>query len=369
MKRALYVLLICVLIAAAFALGLFFAGKKNQKPEDVQKKSLELNAFKIKPQDITVSQKYIGYVTPIHEAVVQPFISGFIEKIYVKGGQTVQKGDVLVVLKQDEYEAALKRAYADVLKAEAEYQNKQSYFKRIQKADKAVSAAELENAEAAYLSAAAAFEQAKAGYELAKVNYDYTLIRAPITGVVGDVSLTEGNYVSPATPALLSIVQYSPIRVVFSVSDNEYLSELKKDTPFADEKIRLELPNGEMFKNTGSFQYTGNTLDKQTNSMAIYADFKNIGKILTPNTYVTVWLEKNIKNAISLSKDNVVLENKGNFVYLIRGDKVRKVPVEILSASGNQFILKNTFENKDKIITDQVLPSYLNEKVSAKTGA
>ncbi len=370
MRKAFYVAIVCICVALAFVFGLYFATPKDKKITQTEEKPvLELHALPIEPQDITVAQKYIGYVSPIHEAFVQPFISGFIEKIYVKGGELVQKGDVLVVLKQDEYDAALKSAYADVLKAEADYQNKESYFKRIQKAGKAVSASDLENAEAAYLSAAAALEQAKASYELAKVNYDYTIIRAPITGVVGDVSLTEGNYVSPSAPALLNIMQFNPVRVVFSISDKEYLSELQKETPFGDEKIKLELPNGEIFKNAGSFQYTGNTLDKSTNSMAIYADFKNIGKTLTPNTYVTIFLEKMIKNAVSLPKDNVLLEEAGTFVYVIRNGVLKKVPVEILSALDNNFILKNTFEKKDEIITDQVLPSYLNEKVSAKEGA
>ncbi len=369
MKKAIYGAVIVISIVLVFAFGLHLVIKKDRHIIQTSKPLIELHALSVVPQDTTVTQKYIGYVSPIHEAFVQPFISGFIEKIYVKGGEHVKKGDILVVLKQDEYDAALKSAYANIIKAKADFQNKQSYFERIQKAEKSVSASELENAEAAYLSALATLEEANANYQTAQVNYDYTIIRAPITGVVGDVSLTEGNYVSPNGQALLNIVQFNPIRVVFSISDTEYLSQLQKESLFNDEKIRLSLPNGEIFKNTGTFQYTGNTLDRATNSMAVYADFKNIGKTLTPNTYVTVLLEKTIKDAILLAKDNVILENDGNFVYVIRKGVLNKVPVEILSAENNNFILKNVFEKNDEIVTDQVFPEYLNEKVSAKTGA
>ncbi len=369
MKKAIYGAVIVISIVLIFAFGLHLVIKKDRHIIQTSKPLIELHALSVVPQDTTVTQKYTGYVSPIHEAFVQPFISGFIEKIYVKGGEHVKKGDILVVLKQDEYDAALKSAYANIIKAKADFQNKQSYFERIQKAEKSVSASELENAEAAYLSALATLEEANANYQTAQVNYDYTIIRAPITGVVGDVSLTEGNYVSPNGQALLNIVQFNPIRVVFSISDTEYLSQLQKESLFNDEKIRLSLPNGEIFKNTGTFQYTGNTLDRATNSMAVYADFKNIGKTLTPNTYVTVLLEKTIKDAILLAKDNVILENDGNFVYVIRKGVLNKVPVEILSAENNNFILKNVFEKNDEIVTDQVFPEYLNEKVSAKTGA
>jgi len=374
MSRKIYAVLLVSFVTLAFLFGLL-CNHFYQKP-DIENKSafskaqeLTFDALEVRPQNIKVSQKYIGYVIPIHEVFVEPFINGFIENIYVKGGEIVKKDDVLVILKQDEYKAALASAYADVLKAEADYKNKESYFKRIQKADKAVSAADLENAEAAYLASGAVFEQAKAGYELAKVNYDYTLIRAPITGVVGDVSLTKGNYVSPSTSALLNIVQYSPIRVVFSISDEEYLEELKKKKPFIDEKIKIELPNGEIFQNEGVFRYTDNTLDKATNSMAVYADFKNIGKVLTPNSYVTVWCEKTLKNAVAVSKGVVDIEDKANFVYIIRKGVLNKVPVEILGSKENEFILKNTFEKGDEIVLEHVEPSDLNKKAVKKEKA
>ena len=267
----------------------------------------------------------------------------------------------MVVLKQDEYIATLKAAYADILKAQAAYQNSSSYLKRLQKAKKAVSSTEIENAESQYLSAAASLEQAKANYALAEVNYDYTLIRAPIDGVVGNVDLTQGNYVSPNDGALVNIVQYDPIRVVFSISDKEYLSELQKEKPFMDENFSLELPNGKIFENKGVFQYTDNMIDKLTTSISVYTDFSNIGKVLTPNTYVTVLAENKIKNAVSVAKNLVALENNGNFVYLIRNEKLIKVPVEILASVDENFVLKNTFEQGDAIVVENVNPQDVNK--------
>ncbi len=361
MKKKYVILFLCL----AFVLtGVFLfrsAKISNKETQEQMSKAISLKAKILEPVDIDLTQKYIGYVTPIHEAMVKSFIPGFIEKIYVKGGETVKSGDVLVVLKQDEYIAALKAAYADILKAQALYQNAEAYLKRLQKAKKAVSATEIENAEAQYLSAAAGLEQAKANYATAEVNYDYTLIRAPIDGVVGNVDLTKGNYVSPDGNALLNIVQYNPIRVVFSISDKEYLSELQKEKPFMDEKFSLKLPNGKIFENEGVFQYTDNVVDKTTTSVAVYTDFENIGKILTPNTYVTVLAENKIKDAISVAKNCVLLEDDGNFVYLIRNQKLIKVPVEILAWVNEDFVLKNTFEKGDAIVLENVNPQNVNK--------
>ena len=356
---------ICCFILA-FVLGVLslklWDMHQNKMPREPQKSEvITYQATPLKPKDITVTTPYIGYITPIHEALIKPYISGFIEKIYVKGGQTVKKGDVLVVLKQDEYIAALQAAYADILKADAALQNASTYFERLKKAGKSISAAELESAEASYLSAVATLEQAKANYNAAKVNYDYTIITAPINGVVGNVSLTKGNYISPAGPALFSIVQYNPIRVVFSISDKEYLSELQKEKPFSDETLFLELPNGKIFKNTGVVHYTDNSVDTPTSSLKVYADFKNIGKILTPNTYVTVLSQSIIKNAVEVKKNLVLLQNDGNFIYLIRGGLLIKEKVEILATLGESFILKNTFYKNDAVVLSPVEPQNVGQ--------
>lgn len=327
------------------------------------------HAQKLTPQNTDITTKYIGYVMPVHDVDVKPYISGFIEKIYVKGGETVRQGDVLLVLKQDEYLASLKAAEADILKASANLQNTLTYFERIKKAGNAVSASELEDAKAAYLSAVADLEQAKASYKLAKVNYDYTFMTASIDGVVGDVNLTRGNYVSPSTPSLLHIVQNTPMRVVFSISDKQYLEELKKEKPFENEKIFLRLPNGDIYQKEGVFKYTDNSLDKSTTSMPVYADFDNIGKTLTPNTYVTVLVVQTLKNVVEVKKNLVTMEEAGNFVYLIRDGHLIKAPVKIMATQNDMFALQNTFEKQDLIVTDDVRTEDIGQPAEVITNA
>ncbi|MBO7097704.1 MAG: efflux RND transporter periplasmic adaptor subunit [Alphaproteobacteria bacterium] len=359
MQNKFYPLTIIVAVVLTFVAGFlffkFFNISENKTFQNENKQQpLVLTAEPIYPTNTVLTQQYVGYVTPIHEVSVTPYIDGFIEKVYIKGGELVNKGDVLLILKQDEYIAMLENAKADIVKAQAVLQNAANYFERLKKAGNAISASDLEAAEAQYLSALASLEQAKANYTQAQVNYNYTVIHAPISGIVGDVSLTQGNYVSPTSGPLFTIVQYNPIRVVFSISDKQYLKELSKTKPFIDETLLLELPNGDIFKNKGVFRYTDNSINKQTGSMAVYADFQNIGKILTPNTYVTVLSKNILKNSVSVAKNLVILENNGNFIYLIRNGILRKEQVEILGTNGETFVLKNTFEKGDAVVTEKV---------------
>lgn len=369
-----YLFIVILVIVAAFAAGYFLFAYRYGKQQNQARQSvpasdtLALQAYPIKGSDIPFSKRYIGYVTPIHEAQVQPYISGFIEKIAVKGGEYVRKGDLLMVLQQDEYKAELASAYANILKAEANFSNAQTYYERIKKAGiKAVSPTELDNAQAQFLAAQAEFEQAKANYALAKVNYDYTIIRSPIDGIVGNVFLTIGNYVSPATGPLLSIMQYDPIRVVFSITDKEYLAEINKTKPFSDDEITLQLADGAVYNQKGQFQYTDNSLNKTTNSIGVYADFVNNGKTLVPNAYVTVWVKQMLPNALAVAKSLVLLEEDGSYVYVIRAGRIVKEKVKILASEDNKFIISDTFAQGDYLIEEPVDEKDLKKNVTVQT--
>lgn len=356
----------------AFASGVisfyFFQKEEPSFLKHQTKEEIFLDGADILPQDVILTKKYIGYVTPIHEALIQPFISGFIEKIEVKGGDNVQKGDTLLVLKQDEYQAAMAAAKASVAQAHANLKNKKIYYERIQKAGKAISPTELDAAEADYLASLAELESAQADFEISKVNYEYTYIKSGIDGVVGDVKLTIGNYVSPQVK-LFSVMQFDPIRVVFSVPSEEYHQELQKNKSFHDEKILLQFSNGQIFDYEGVFQYTNNAIDQATDSMAVYADFKNDNKRLIPNSYVTVLCQKKIENAVLVPKKNIVMEDKGNFVYVVRGGVLKKIGINILGSLEENFVLENIFEKGDQIVLQSVNPSELNKKITVQKEA
>ena len=202
--------LLAVVLVLALLAG-YYALKETQKakPQTVTAaKEITLRVIPVKAEDVDIQKSYIGYVTPINEVSVLPYINGFLDKIMVSGGQDVSQGETLVVIKQDEYKANMDAARASVIQAEANFANAKSYYDRIKKAGaKAVSKTEIDSAKASYLSSQAAVAQAKANFALAKVNYDYTEIQAPVNGTVGEVSLTKGDYVSPGGQALFKIIQ------------------------------------------------------------------------------------------------------------------------------------------------------------------
>ena len=342
----------------------YFAWLYYKKLPDTQKNVSErtLSAAPLIEREVMINKNYIGYVKPVNEVIVRPYISGFIDKVVVKGGAEVKTGDILVILEQSEYKAQLEAAKASVAQAQATFDNNKIYYQRMQKAGKpAVSQTDLDNAKAAFLSSKAALEQAKASQNVAEVNFNYTLVKATIDGIIGDVSLSSGDYISPQS-SLMTIIQYNPMRVVFSLTDKDYLDEITQGEIFANENISLKLANGKIYTKSGVFRYTDNQIDKNTNSIAIYADFENPQKELVANAYVDVLLHKKYHGMI-VAKNLVLLEPEENFIYVAGANGVVKRAVDIIADYGvSNYLLKNTFHPGESIILDKITDEVSKQK-------
>lgn len=354
-KKVYSKLLIVLAVLAALLVYLYASSAPAQSRESAEIPSY--NAIPVNPRKVAVSDSFVGYVTPIHSVAVVPYINGFLERILVEGGQEVKAGDTLIIIRQDEYKARLDAAKAQVLQAQANFNNARLYYNRIKKAGaRAVSKTELDNAKASYLSAEAALAQAKADRDLAQVNFDYTVIKAPIDGIVGNVSLTKGDYVSPGSQALLKIIQYNPIRVVFSITDKDYLARMGADPSglFAGNKIKLRLADGNVFAKEGTFRFTGNEIDRPTSSLSVYADFENADRKLLANAYVDVLIERDYDDGILLPQTAISMEAKGNYVFVVSRGVLEKKAVDIISNTGGSYLVKNVFAPGDYVVTDKI---------------
>ncbi len=365
LKQGLIILFLLIVIAILGTLEYKhkYANKNNKEiaPE------IEINAANIKPENITVAQNFIGKIEAINSVDIYPQVSGYIAGIVAHGGESVNAGDILLVIEQAPFIAALDAAEADKFSAQAEMINAKSNYERMKKAGKdAVSPSELENATASYLNALGKYKKACADIEQAKINLDHTVLRAPFSGVVGHIGLSAGDYVSPQSPSLLSIVQYNPIRAVFSVTDKEYLERSQKGLIFGNDTIKLKLSDGKIYKNSGKIEYTSNELNSKTDSLAVYALFKNNERVLLPNAYVGVMVEKIYNNAVVIEKPLLIAKDNGNFIYVIDKGKLKLKKVNILTENDSSYILKNTFSKNEQIVTQAVETYLVGQKVTAK---
>lgn len=318
-----------MLIVAVIAAALFFffiVGRfRPHKKGALTPAEPVLNVLALQPQNVTIDNSYIGYITPINSVDVLPFISGFLEDIMVSGGQEVTQGDNLwssskmntkptssslkqncsklkpITIMLPPITSASKPPETKLFLPQSSIWQKHHIFRLKQLLPKPKPILEL------------------------VVNYNYTVIQAPISGMVGDVSLSRGDYVSPASQPLFKIIQYNPIRVVFSISDKEYLNETHNNQGaiFAGKQICLRLADGEIYTVPGQYGYMNNELDKSTSSISIYADFANPQKQLVANSYVDVLIAKTYIGVLRLRQNYVSREDNGNFVYTVLGNQLQ----------------------------------------------
>ena len=341
---------------ALAAVGGYYKYARSALPPD--NKETVINVIPLKAQDALLTNQYIGYVTPIKAVEMASNVSGYVDEVWAEGGQEVREGDNLVLIDQREYKAQLDAAVAATAQAKADFDNAKSYYQRIKKAGKkAFSASELDQAKAQFLAAEAAFKQAKAEQTKAEVLWHYTVLQAPIDGVIGDVTLTKGDYVAPSESPLFEIIQFDPIRVKFAISDKEYLKAAtfgSKKAMFADETIQIKLADGSIYPQQGIFRYTDNQVDKDTNSVTIFADFANADKKLLANSYVDVIISKQMKDVFLVRQKNVILNDKGAFVYVMQKGKLKLVPLKIAGYSGDSYITENRFAKDEFLVVDKI---------------
>ncbi len=240
-------------------------------------------------------EKFVAHAEPVQEVELLPQVDGYIEKILFKEGDLVKAGDTLYVLDAERYEAIVNQRKADLEAAEAEARRAVRYWERMQKADsRGITQLERDNAEAGADKAKAAVLQAKANLVVAEYDLKKAKVVAPISGQIGKTSAHVGDYVSPAKGPLAKIVQVDPIRVSFPLTDRAYVAW--RQAQLAGKEVgfrqRILLPDGSEYKGEGTWAFDDNTMSKETATIIMRLNFPNPDRMLVPNTYVTLLVDR-----------------------------------------------------------------------------
>lgn len=205
---------------------------------------------KVEKRDITQIVTATGTIDPEFKVLITPEVTGEIIELPVKEGDHVNKGDLLIRIKGDQYqaqkdrlEANLKSSEASLKIREAELNRLTLEFERVKKLHKKtlVSDSELETAESNYLSAQASYEQAQANVLQSKASLREVLetlykttIFSPLTGTVTqlNVELSErvlGSGFSQGTN-IMTVANLDNMEAVVEVDENDVVTVSIGDT-------------------------------------------------------------------------------------------------------------------------------------------
>jgi membrane fusion protein (multidrug efflux system) len=206
---------------AAFAVMLFLStGCKQDGKQDAVP---SYRVITVSSMPVEISESYSATIRGRQDVDIMPQISGRITRLCVKEGTRVTTGQVLAVIDQTPYLAALRTALANVSAARAkaetariELQGKQALFD-----EKVISEYDLSLARNQLAVALAELQQAEAQEADARNNLSYTEIKSPSNGVVGTLPYRIGALVSPNMEQPFTVVSdNAEMYAYFSVSEN-----------------------------------------------------------------------------------------------------------------------------------------------------
>ncbi len=281
-------------------------------------------------KELAYLKEYIGHVESVKSVDVRPRVEGYLEAVRFKEGSYVKKGQILYIIEQAPYIAELDLAKAKLKEAEAHLFKAKQRVKRLRSAmPESISKTDMDNALAQLMLAKAEVLEAKARLKKAKIYLGYTVIKAPISGLVGKSYVKEGNLVGPQTGPLCKIFQIDPIRVVYSISEtdmNQLRLALKHQL-----KVRIRLADKRIYPIDGEIDFVDNHVDINTGTFSIWAIFSNPEHILFPGMYVTVIpVVKQKKSKIFIPQKCVLEDKKGYYVLIVDSKnrvKVRRIVI------------------------------------------
>ena len=203
---------------------------------------------------------------------------------------------------------------------------------------------------------------AKAAVETARINLAYATITAPISGRIGQSSVTEGALVgaSDAT-ALATIQQTASVYVNFTQSSTEVLrlrkaiaSKQLRSAGDGSVPVRIVLEDGSELPKAGKLLFSDLTVDATSGQITLRAEVPNADGLLLPGQYVRVRLSQaELPSGILLPQQAVTRTNQGDTVLVVgEGGKPGPRPVKVGNAQNNQWVILGGLKEGDQVIVD-----------------
>jgi RND family efflux transporter MFP subunit len=245
-------------------------------------------------RQISDFDEFTGRFEAVERVEIRPRVSGYISTVNFVQGREVTKGEVLFVIDQRPYEAALKQAQAQLEQARSQLTLAISEQDRANKllAAHAISREELESRDAALEQGHANVAGAQAAVDTAELNLSFTRVTAPITGVVSRAEITAGNLVTSGQTLLTTVVSVDPIYVSFQGDEQGFLNFMnfarKGGEAEAIHPVFVGLANETGYPHQGTIAFVDNEIDGATGTVRVRGRLDNHDREFTPGMFARV---------------------------------------------------------------------------------
>ena len=326
---------------------------------------------------IAESDEYVGRTESVSTVDLRARVTGYLVKRTFDEGADVRKGQLLYVIEQEPYQAAVEAAEAAVAQTEATLENARKYLDRLNTVKDAggASKANLDSSEGTVLETRALLKQRQAQLVQSRLNLGYTEIRAPISGRIGRTAIHVGNLVGPDSGVLATIVRLDPMWVTFPISERDYLvlqeklgAGLNGRRAIPQLVPTIRLVDGSVFPHPGRIDFQDNRVDEATGTILLRATFPNPRLLLRPGQFVTVIQSRREKvDRLLIPQAAVQRDQVGPFVMVVNQQKKAEMRrVQLGDVSGAKWIVMEGLNEGESVISDGLQKVTAGAEVDAR---
>lgn len=356
-----------LLIACAFTALLASCKNQNEQTKDSDIKTLPV--YTIAARDTVVDIPYVADIQANRNVEVHSRTEGLLDKIYIKEGQQVHKGQLLFKINDSELQIELSKARAAYNSAQADAKVAQVEAERVQTLvdKKVITKTELDLARAKHNAALAKADVALSEKNAVTKRISYTSVHSPFTGVVDRIPLKEGSLVAPNS-LLTTLSDIHTIYAYFNISENEYLHLAANDSHDYDlNAIKLVLPNGNAYPFSGKLSSAESEIDENTGNIAYKVQFENPQGILRHGASGKILITRAFPKAIMVPQKAVFEIQDKNYVFLLNAENVVKMTgVEVSQRIADNYLVLSGLKENDRIVLEGIQSLRDGQKIQPK---
>lgn len=369
-KRNAWLLSASVLMASTFIGCKSESGSGHPPPQPVK-------FVKVHTEAVSVETSLPGRVSAFEQAQIRPQVGGVVLKRYFEQGTDVKKNQLLYLINPAPYKAAYETAKAELLQARAAAIGIKAQYERYKPLVKAhaVSQQDFDNTRSQALQAEAAIASAQAKLDSAAVNLGWTEVRSPIEGRIGRMLYTPGTLVTAGQVDSIALVtRLDPIYVDVNLAASDMLRlrrEIADGTlrkvDEGDASVELMLEDGTKYDLPGVLRLSEVTVDPNTGTLILRAQFPNPDKLLMPGMYAHAQVKEGIDpTSVVVPQEAIMRNSRGDpYVFVINDKNVLDTKlVELGRAIHGKWVVRKGLKDDERVVVSGLVKVRSGEKVT-----
>lgn len=362
MPKPYFFIILLVVLSGSVLTGCNRSG--NAESEQAQQAApAKVSIYTVQQQDIHLIENLPARVQAYRISEIRPQVGGIIEKVLFTQGSEVKAGQPLFKINSEILQADVNSNQALLAKAQAEVvrlKTQQERYRQLLPSN-AISKQEFNNTEAAYQQALAEVAQTKAALARQNLNLRYATVRAPISGQIGKLLITEGALVSTSDTNPMALVHQLDkvyVDVKQSISEYEQLQDRLSDGSLLQRggaEVSISNSQGKLYPVTGKILFSDTSVDPNTGDVTIRVEVNNPQRKLLPGMYVRVGLNRASQpNALLVPEQAVQRDISGQAqLMIVKANQTAETrPVSLGQLYKGFYVVNSGIKAGEKVIVE-----------------